>query len=267
MAQLTTDRPATASAGSALPWIVLVAALAQVVAPAVTINGPGASPGSGAGADLLITPVGWAFSIWGVIYTLAIAQAVAGVLPAAREAGAALPVRFRWDQVALYAAAVLWIVMAALDSSTLTFLALALMFVAAVDGVLTLARADLPRGWFATLTRIAWGLFAGWVSAAFFLNASTAMVGWDWFGARELGWQLALLVVAAVTVTTLVVVGRLAAFAVAGAWAFIGITVTGLDDGTTEVTVLAAAAVVVVAVAGVLAARPPAGSRPGSRRA
>jgi hypothetical protein len=67
-----------------LAWAVLVASVIEVIAPVVTANGPGSSPGDGSGSDLLITPVGWAFSIWGVIYTLAIVQAVAVLVVATR---------------------------------------------------------------------------------------------------------------------------------------------------------------------------------------
>ena len=85
--------------------------------------------------------------------------------------------------------AAVWILVAALDSSTATFLALAVMFGAAVDGVLTLARADLSPRWLALLTRGAFGLFAGWVSAALFLNLSTAMVEWGWVGVDDSPWH------------------------------------------------------------------------------
>ena len=107
-----------------LAWVVLAAAVAQIVAPVVTINGPGASPGSGSGPDLLITPVGWAFSIWGVIYTLAIVQAVSTMVKRDRR----VPLRLQVDQIGLYLGGTLWILMAALDSSPDKFLALALMF-------------------------------------------------------------------------------------------------------------------------------------------
>src|SRR5690606_35526077 len=98
---------------SPLAWAVLAAAVLQGVAPAVTFNGPGESPGEGSGPDLLITPAGWAFSIWGVIYALAIVQAIAMLV--ARSARATS--RQQVAQVVLYLGASLWIVMAALGSS------------------------------------------------------------------------------------------------------------------------------------------------------
>lgn len=234
-----------------LAWAVLATAVLQVVAPVVTINGPGASPGSGSGAELLITPVGWAFSIWGVIYTLAIVQAVSALA----SSGVRVSRRFQVDQVVLYLAAVLWILMAALDSSTLTFLALAVMFGAAVDGVLTLARTGVEPRRHRLLTRAAFGLFAGWVSAAFFLNLSTALVGWGVVEADQVGWQLVVVAAATLTLAALVLRTRLVAYAAAGLWALMGIIVTGVTEDTTAVVVAAAVAAVALTGAAVVALR------------
>ncbi|MGJ9413315.1 hypothetical protein ACHAAC_11470 [Aeromicrobium sp. CF4.19] len=226
-----------------LAWAVLAASVLQVVAPVVTINGPGSSPGGGSGPELLITPVGWAFSIWGVIYTLAIAQAVA-VLVRGTEG---VPRRLQVAQLALYLGGALWIVLAALDSSTSTAAALLLMLLAAVVGVLTVGRTPMARDWFASLTRGAVGLYAGWVTAAFFLNVSTALVDLGAVEASDLPWQVAVLVVAVVVLLVLTVAARgVPAFAAAGTWALVGITVTGATNGTTTVVVVASISAVVL---------------------
>lgn len=249
---MTTTRETTAPSrldgARGLAWLVLATAVLEVVVPAVTINGPGESPGSGAGEELLITPVGWAFSIWGVIYTLAIAQAVAGLV---RGPGS-VPRRLQVAQTVLYLGGAVWIVMAAVGSSYLTAAALLVMFVAALVAVTTVARTRFEPGWFAILTRAAVGLFAGWVTAAFFLNVSTALVETGAVEPDQLGWQLVVLVVAVLTLlTTIVRVGGIPAYAAAGTWALVGIAVRGSQDGTTEVfygAITAAVVVVLVAV-------------------
>lgn len=238
-----------------LAFTVLATAILEVVAPVVTINGPGSSPGAGSGPELLITPVGWAFSIWGVIYTLAIAQAVAVLVRGAH----AVPRRLQVDLAVLYLGGAVWIVLAGLDSSLATAGALLVMFVAALDAVLTTARTTFEPGWFSVLTRAAVGLYAGWVTAAFFLNISTAMVDAGLVEADELPWQLVVLAVAAaVLLAVLVRTGGIVAYAAAGTWAMVGIAVTGNADGTTGVLVaaLVAAAVIVVVTAALVARRP-----------
>jgi hypothetical protein len=227
-------------------WVVLLAAVVEVVAPVFTINGPGESPGSGAGPELLITPVGWAFSIWGVIYTLAIAQAVAVLVVGAH----AVPRRLQVSLTVLFLGGAVWIVMAALGSSLATASALLVMFVAALTAVLTVSGAALEPRWFAVLLRAAVGLYAGWVTAAFFLNVSTALVENTDLRAGQVGWQLVVLAVAVVTLLVVLTrVGGLVAYAAAGTWALFGIAVRGSADGTSSVlwSALVAAAVVVVA--------------------
>lgn len=235
-----------------LAWAVLAAAVLQVVAPVVTILGPGASPGAGAGAELMITPVGWAFSIWGVIYTLALVQAVAVLV---RGAGT-VPRRLQVDLLVLYLGAALWIVMAGLDSSLATAATLVLMFAAAADGVLTAGRRRIRGRGLALLTRTAVGLYAGWVNAAVFLNVSTALVALGVVDPADLAWQLVVLVAAVLTLLALTAAARgVLAFAAAGCWALAGIAVTGATAGTTAVTALAVGSAVVLVAATVLLRR------------
>lgn len=232
-----------------LAWLTLAAAVMQVAAPLVTINGPGSSPGGGSGPDLLITPVGWAFSIWGVIYALAIAQAIAVLVRGADSVSRRLQI----DLVVLYLGGALWIGLAGLDSSLATAGALLVMFLAAVDAVLTTARDSMVPRWLEVLTRASVGLYAGWVTAAFFLNVSTALVDAGPVEADELPWQLVVLAVAVVTLLAVLVKARgLPTYAVAGIWAMIGIAVTGSEDGTTEVVVAALVAIAVLATATVV---------------
>lgn len=238
--------PAQGQRGTrALAWAVLAASILQVVAPIITSNGPGRSPGDGSGPELLITPVGWAFSIWGVIYALAIGQAIAVLVRGADSVSR----RQQIGLLVLYLGGALWIVLAGLDSSEATAAALVLMFVAATIAVLTVARERIEPGWLAELTRAAVGLYAGWVTAAVFLNISTALVDTDVVEADVVSWQLVVLVVAAVVLLAVVVAtGGIITYAAAGVWAMIGIAVTGNSDGTTEVTITAIACAAVLTV-------------------
>ncbi len=245
----TTGTGRGAAHGRGLAWAVLAAAVLEVVAPLVTINGPGSSPGGGSGPDLLITPVGWAFSIWGVIYTVAIVQAVSVLVTRTGTVSRRLQV----DLVVLYLGGAVWIVLAGLDSSAATAAALLVMFVAGVDAVLTVTRDAIAPHWLAVLTRASVGLYAGWVTAAFFLNVSTALVDADVVEADVVGWQLVVVAVAVATLLAVLVATRgNIAYAVAGTWAMVGIAVTGSSDGTTEVVV--GAVVAAVLIVGTLAA-------------
>lgn len=228
----------------ALGVAVLLAAVLQVVAPLVTFIGPGTSPG-GSGPELLISPAGWAFSIWGLIYALAIAQAVTVLVRGA----AVVPRRLQVDQLVLYLGGTAWIVLAGVDSSVATAGALLVMFAAATDGVLTAARTLPPRGGVHLLGRISIGLYAGWVTAAFFLNLSTALVAAGIVSADEAWWQLVVLGAAVLTLLVLTAAVHLPAFAAAGGWALVGIIAGGVDKDAAAVVALAAASLVVLVVA------------------
>ncbi|WP_229052354.1 hypothetical protein [Aeromicrobium sp. Leaf350] len=228
-----------------LPVAVLVTAVLQAVAPVVTLAGPGTSPGGGSGPDLLITPVGWAFSIWGVIYTLAIVQAVAALVT-----GATGSERRQVAQVVLYLGGTAWIALAGLDSSIATAAALTVMFGAALVAVLAVEQETFERSWLGTLTRAAVGLYAGWVTAAFFLNVSTALVDLGAFEAGDVTWQVVVLGVAVLVLlgVTAAVHGSVA-YAAAGVWAMIGISVTAQEDGTGEVAGATLVGIVLLVVA------------------
>jgi len=251
---MTTHAPARPplSQRRLLPIAVLVAAILQTVTPLVTINGPGSSPGEGSGPELLITPVGWAFSIWGVIYTLAIVQAIAALVT--RSPGSE---RRQVAQLVLYLGGAVWIVLAGLDSSLATVAALTVMFGAAVVAVLAVVREEIEPSWLRRLTRIAVGLYAGWVTAAFFLNASTALVDAGAFSADELAWQVVVLGLAVVTLLALTIAARgPIAYAAAGVWAMIGIAVTARDNGDDAIVMATlVGTVLLVAVTAVLGLR------------
>lgn len=226
-----------------LGWLVLVAAVLQAAAPAVIFSGPGESPGSGAGPDLFITPVDWAFSIWAVIYVLAIIQAIAVLTTRSARVS---PLQ-RVAQLVLYGGATAWIAMARLDSSVATAAVLVVMFAAAVVFVVETARRPPRPRWLAVVTRAAGGLYAGWVTAVVFLNISTALVDASLLAANQVTWQLIVLVLAVVALISVLGASRgNLMYAIGGLWALIGITVTGNADGTMEVVIVAAASMILV---------------------
>lgn len=247
--ETTVERQSTYDGTRPLAWAVLAASILQVIAPIITINGPGTSPGNGSGPELLITPAGWAFSIWGVIYALAIIQA-AVVLARHVE----IPRRLQIDQIVLYLGGALWIALAALDNSLATAGALLLMLIAAVDGVITASGITLHPRWSTGLTRAAIGLYAGWVTAAFFLNASTALVDSGAVEADELGWQIIVLVIAAAALVNVTVLcDGILTYCAAGLWALLGIGVTGSSNETTEVVWVCVGAAVLLALTTIVA--------------
>lgn len=144
-------------------WWLLAAAVLQVAAPAAQSLADVGQPGDGSD-DLLITPAGWTFAIWGAIYLLAIAHAIGTIRSGT---GTAEPSRFTRDLLVLYVGAAVWIAFSAVGESWLTAIALLVMLVVAVDAAHVAARpapAEAPAAQ-TVLARTAAGLYAGWVSA------------------------------------------------------------------------------------------------------
>ncbi|MRX52057.1 hypothetical protein GI374_16895 [Paracoccus sp. S-4012] len=163
-------------------------------------------------------PVGWAFSIWGVIYlSLILASGWAFVRPAempgwdrgAWPLGISLAVGIPWIEVARSAPAV----------ST------AMIFSMAAGAVLAMQRAG--PGW---REGVPLGLYGGWLTAASGVAVSVVLTGYGVVDAR----MAALLMIVAVLAVALSISARRPdnwAYQAAVSWALFGIIVINVPDG------------------------------------
>lgn len=121
-----------------------------------------------------VTPAAWAFAIWGVIFFGCLAFAVWQALPGHLDDP--LSRRIGWLAVALFAGNVLWeayVPRRDLDGISVAIilveLGLVLTILFAISGAGPL---DATRFW---LVSAPFQIFAGWVSAAAFVNAASAL--------------------------------------------------------------------------------------------
>ncbi|AFR50676.1 hypothetical protein KTR9_4067 [Gordonia sp. KTR9] len=238
-----------------ITWLAVFLAVAQVLAPVVPFSGFGASPNEST-TDLLITPAGYTFSIWSLIYLLSIVFAVAVVWKG--STGTDDPRRLLIDLEVAFAGAAVWILVSAAEWTWVTPLVLTVMTVALLDAARIAARpADgaAPR-WLTAVTRILVGVYAAWATAAVFQNWAAA-IGADLADPRSLGWQLAVLLACAVVglAVTAVVGSVLVAYPLTLIWAFVGIivnaqgettAVVGVAVGTTVALIVTTAAITVL---------------------
>ncbi|WP_370616957.1 hypothetical protein [Mumia sp. Pv 4-285] len=241
----------------ALSWAVLAAAVVQVAVPAVQAIWSLGAPASSQGDDLLITPAGYTFSIWSLVYLLTIAYGIVVLVRGAT--GTVLPDRLLRDLLLLYVGAALWIVVAAWESSWGTAVVLVAMVVLAADAA-RVANRPAPDStgpsWLTTLARVTTGVYAGWVTAAGILNVCTAIVAAGWLDGDDVGWQLGVLVVTAVVAVALsVLIGGSWAYAATLVWALVGLIVAVRETSGALVVTAAITAVVVVAVNALLVLR------------
>ena len=124
-----------------------------------------------------VTPAGYAFSIWGLIYSWLILSAGYGLLRRAEDAGWD---RVRWPLLVSLAVGASWIPVA--QQSPLGALVLIwVMLVAALAAMFAAPRSD--RWWLA----VPLSIYAGWLSAASFVSVALNAAGFG-IGPGSLGW-------------------------------------------------------------------------------
>ncbi|MEM6478825.1 MAG: hypothetical protein AAF647_07245 [Pseudomonadota bacterium] len=221
--------------------LTALATLAFAAAPFVT------APFSGFREDQLpipqldppIQPAGYAFAIWGVIYTWLVVSALFGVFARRDDAGwnAARPALIASLAIG---AAWLWIANAsAIWASVTIWMMLAFALIA------LRAAPQKDQGWL----RLPIGLYAGWLSAASFVSLAVTLAGYGVFldGA---GWALVGLPAATLfALAMLSWTGTTLTYGIAVIWALIGVAA---NPSTTLILVLALGGAVLVALATLL---------------
>jgi len=230
-----------------LPW-------AQIVTAFLPALGIGTSMAAVSAASRTpVVPAGYAFSIWSLIFLLSVAYGIWQFLSANRES--ALARRTGWPLAGAFAVNTIWQTTAQLTGSVgFGLFAIILLGLACALTALFIARKTPEAGygprWIVTpLT----GLLAGWLTAASFVNLSTAT---RYAGILPENGMAATLF----SVVILLAAGGAAAaiiwllqrdatwFAVAVAWAFIAVVVANLGVNQVNIPAALAAAVMLALV-------------------
>ncbi|MGR6966945.1 hypothetical protein ACU610_21020 [Geodermatophilus sp. URMC 61] len=226
-------------------WLLLGTALAQAASP------PLAGFEQGSGSDPVVVPPGPFFAIWGLVVLGCLAAAVHG-LPLRR----ATTDPWRRVQVPLstvQAGFVLWLVAAA-QAPVLTVPVFAGMLATLLLCLRLVVRTPADR-WTRVLLGGSVGLYAGWASAAVWVNAATLLPDRVGDGTVVPG-----LLLAGAALTAAVVAWRVQgqpAYVLAAGWALLGALVSSLRAGATVLGAVAGAGLVAVAAVAVLAPRRP----------
>lgn len=142
-----------------------------------------------------ITPAGFAFSIWGLIYTLLILTL--GWLFYKREEVKAAQVidaigyRFILSSLANIA----WVILFSYLQIAFSTIMIAILLLSLTSILMSFKKADSKLNPFYTIT---FGLYAGWVLIATVVNIAAALVQIEWggFGIDELVWATIIIVIA-----------------------------------------------------------------------
>lgn len=248
--------PSAASSATARPslvsrvrrWTVAVLAAAQLLAAVVASVLGGGRPGGTGGSDLLITPAGYAFAVWGAVVVGCLAYAVYQ-LPAGR--GDEPPYRrVAWPLAGVMAGFVAWLVLAATApvwTTAVVFAAMLALLVVAYDTALRHRRLMRLPGRLLLLGAL--GVYTGWAAVAVPVNAASALaaLGLPTTGGGAAAWQAGVLAVALGAGVAVVRRWRArAASTLAAVW---GLMAVAFGAGAREGGALLAAAAAVGAVA------------------
>jgi hypothetical protein len=237
-----------------LKWMNIVAfALTVVVnglAGGTTILGGKLTSEISDANPTLITPAGYVFSIWGIIYVLLGIFVVFQALPSQKTKG--YQERIGWLFVLSSLINIAWLFLWQFEylslSVVLMFLLLATLI--AIYLRLNVGKSAVPLRE-KLVVHVPFSVYLGWITIASIANVSVTLVsaGWDGFGISQETWAI-LIIIVALLITLLVIVTRKdVAYGLVIIWALLGIAVKQSGNQNIVTTTEISAAVIAIALA------------------
>jgi benzodiazapine receptor len=174
----------------------------------------------------LVTPAGFTFAIWGIIYALLIFFVIYQALPKNRDDPFLnkIGVLFSLSSVFNVCWLFLW------HYNLITY-SLILMFALLASLILVYLRLDIGKAAVSlkemALVHLPFSVYLGWISIATIANISVALtaVGWDGFGIEASTWAVAIICVALLLSFVMLATRKDIAFCFVVVWALTGILV------------------------------------------
>ena len=196
----------------------------------------------------LITPAGYVFSIWGIIYFLLGAFVIFQALPSQREKE--YNKQIGWLFVLSSIINIAWLF---LWQYELLSLSLILMFMLLATLILIYTRLGIGKSKATFQEKIAvhtpFSVYLGWITIASIANVSVTLVSlnWDGFGINPETWATLIIIVALVITLLVLATRRDIAYGLVIIWALIGIAVK--QSGTQNIVTLTEASAIIVLLA------------------
>jgi TspO/MBR family len=197
----------------------------------------------------LITPAGYVFSIWGVIYVLLGIFVVFQALPS--ERGKEFQKRVGWLFVLSGVANIIWLFLWQFEYLSLSCV---LMFLLLATLILVYLRLEIGKSTAPLREKLAvhlpFSVYLGWITIASIANVAVTLVSLDWngFGISPETWAI-LIIIIALLITILVMVTRKdAAYGLVIIWALVGIAVKQSGNQNIVTATEVGAVVVIIAL-------------------
>lgn len=237
---------------SSLKWINIIAFVLTVIvnglAGSTTILGGKFTAEISDANPTLITPAGYVFSIWGVIYLLLGVFVVFQALP--NQQGQAFQKKIGW----LFAlSSLLNIVWLFLWQYEYLVFSVVLMFLLLATLILIYLRLDIGRSDVRMREKLAvhlpFSVYLGWITIASIANVSLFLVSenWDGFGIGAETWATLIIIVALVIALLVLATRRDIAYGLVVVWALFGIAVN--QSGNQSIVTLTEASAIIILLA------------------
>jgi len=172
----------------------------------------------------LITPAGYVFAIWGVIYVLLGVFVVFQALPS--EKGKDLHSKTSWLFILASALNIMWLF---LWQNEILSLSVPIMFLLLGSLIAIYLRLDVGKSTVPLreklVTHLPFSVYLGWITIASIANVAALLVSvsWDGFGVAAETWAILIIVVALLITLAVIVMRKDVAYALVVIWALVGI--------------------------------------------
>jgi benzodiazapine receptor len=198
----------------------------------------------------LITPAGYVFSIWGIIYVLLGIFVVYQALPS--QAGKDYHAKISWLFVLSSLLNVVWLFLWQFEYLSLS---VAVMFLLLATLIAIYLRLNIGKSKVALpeklVVHVPFSVYLGWITIASIANVSVALVSmnWDGFGISQETWAI-LIIAIALLITLLVIATRKdVAYGLVIIWALLGIAVKQSGNQNIVMTTEIGAVIILIALA------------------
>lgn len=200
----------------------------------------------------LVTPAGYAFSIWGLIYLMLgafVLYQARGLFRSVDDDDFILQIGW-WFVISCIANS-LWVIMWIYNYTGSSVLMMTLLLIALIKIVLN---TNMER-WDAPLPKIVflwWPfcLYSGWITVAIIANIAAWLtkIGWNGLGVGEPAWAVIMIIVAGIINLLMIKNRNMREFALTGVWALIGIaTANGESQELVTITAISVAVILFIA--------------------
>ena len=196
----------------------------------------------------LVTPAGYVFAIWGVIYALLLAFVVFQALPSQRGKPFLQNVSFFF--VLSSVLNVSWLFLWHYDQIVLSVVLMFALLATLIAIYLRLNVGKSTVSWKEkACVNLPFSVYLGWITVASIANVAAALVSvnWDGFGLANDTWGVLVIAVALVITLTVILTRKDAAFGLVLIWALVGIAAK--QSAYQDIAVAAEVSAIIIAIA------------------